>query len=64
MFDGNWAEFGIGKKMEKRKGGESFLWSETQIRLVAMQKISRAVYPARELKTSSWIRENSAVCAG
>ena len=37
-------------------------WSETQIQLAATQIISRAVYPASELKTSSWIKENSAIC--
>ncbi len=37
-------------------------WSEEQIKLAATQIISRAVYPASELKTSRWIKENSAVC--
>lgn len=37
-------------------------WTETQIQLAATQIISRAVYPASELKTSSWIKENSAIC--
>jgi transposase len=37
-------------------------WTETQIQLAATQVISRAVYPASELKTSSWIKENSAIC--
>lgn len=37
-------------------------WNETQIKLAATQVISRAAYPASELKTSSWIKENSAVC--
>jgi len=37
-------------------------WSDTQIQLAATQVISRAVYPASELKTSSWIKENSAIC--
>lgn len=45
---------------------DSFLrtkgWSETQINLALTQIISRAVYPASELKTSKWIKENSAVC--
>ena len=36
-------------------------WSEQQIQLAATQIISRAVYPASELKTSRWIRENSAI---
>lgn len=33
-----------------------------QQQLAATQIISRAVYPASELKTTSWIRDNSAVC--
>jgi transposase len=37
-------------------------FSEEQVRLATTQIISRAVYPASELKTASWIRENSAVC--
>ena len=37
-------------------------WNETQIQLAATQIISRAVYPASELKTSSWMKENSAIC--
>ena len=37
-------------------------WSEEQMQLAATQIISRAVYPASELKTSRWIKENSAVC--
>lgn len=37
-------------------------WSEKQISLAATHIISRAVYPASEYKTVSWIKENSAVC--
>lgn len=37
-------------------------WQEDQIQLTLTQIISRAVYPASELGTSRWIRENSAVC--
>lgn len=36
-------------------------FSEEQVQLAATQIISRAVYPASELKTASWIRDNSAV---
>jgi len=36
-------------------------FSEEQIQLAATQIISRAVYPASELKTALWIKENSAV---
>jgi hypothetical protein len=37
-------------------------WDDSNIRLALTHIISRAVYPASELKTSSWIKENSAVC--
>lgn len=37
-------------------------WSDNQIALASTQIISRAVYPASELKTVSYIRENSAIC--
>jgi len=37
-------------------------WEETQIQLALSHIISRATYPASELRTSHWIKENSAVC--
>ena len=37
-------------------------WDEEDISLAATHIISRAVYPASELKTVSFIKENSAVC--
>ncbi len=37
-------------------------WGDSDIRLALTHIISRAVYPASELKTSLWIKENSAVC--
>jgi len=37
-------------------------WVDSDIRLALTHIISRAVYPASELKTSNWIKENSAVC--
>jgi hypothetical protein len=37
-------------------------WTEDQVQLAATQVISRAVYPASELQTARWIKENSAVC--
>ena len=36
-------------------------FSEEQIRVAITQIVSRAVYPASELKTASWIRDNSAI---
>jgi transposase len=51
----------------KQLGLDDFLvsqvdWSNDDVRLALTHIISRAVYPASELKTSRWIRENSAVC--
>ena len=37
-------------------------FTDEEAHLAATQVISRAVYPASELKTTSWIKENSAVC--
>lgn len=37
-------------------------WEEEDITLAATHIISRAVYPASELKTVSFVKENSAVC--
>jgi hypothetical protein len=37
-------------------------FSDEETRLALTQIISRAVYPASELETARWIRENSAVC--
>lgn len=37
-------------------------WDETQVQLAMTQVISRAAYPASELMTTRWIKENSAVC--
>jgi DDE family transposase len=37
-------------------------WTNDQVQLAATQVISRAVYPASELMTARWIKENSAIC--
>lgn len=37
-------------------------WDEDDIKLAQNHIISRAVYPASELETTRWIRENSSVC--
>jgi len=37
-------------------------WTDEQIGLAAAHVVSRAVYPASELRTSRWMKENSAVC--
>lgn len=49
-------ELGISKVMAQAG------FTEEQIQLAATQIVSRAVYPGSELKTASWIKENSAVC--
>jgi hypothetical protein len=41
---------------------ESRGWSDDDVSLAMTHLISRAAYPASELKTSRWIKENSAVC--
>lgn len=41
----------------KRQG-----WDEDDIKLAQSHIISRAVYPASELETTRWIKENSTVC--
>jgi len=37
-------------------------WDEERIKLALTHIISRATYPASELRTSQWITQNSAVC--
>jgi len=37
-------------------------WSDDDVKLALTHLISRAVYPASELETTRWIKENSAVC--
>jgi hypothetical protein len=38
-------------------------FSEEEVQLALTQIISRSVYPASELETARWIRENSGVCS-
>ncbi|MFN6329182.1 MAG: IS1634 family transposase [Chitinophagales bacterium] len=40
----------------------SLHWDKEQVQLATTQIVSRAVYPASELETSRWIKENSAIC--
>jgi len=49
-------QLGIGKFLKQQK------WSDEKISLAATHIISRAVFPASELKTVSYIKENSAIC--
>lgn len=41
---------------------ESQGWDEDDIKLVQSHIVSRTVYPASELETTRWIKENSSVC--
>lgn len=41
---------------------EQLGWSQDDIKLAQSHIISRAVYPASELETTRWIKENSSVC--
>jgi transposase len=50
------------EEFQLNKFFEQLGWSQEQIQLTMTQIISRAAYPASELKTSHWIKENSAVC--
>lgn len=49
-------QLGIGNFLRNQK------WSDEKISLAATHIISRAVYPASELKTVSFIKENSSIC--
>jgi transposase len=57
-----WICYNTWNKLQITEFLQSKGWSEKQIQLAATQVISRAVYPASELKTSNWIKENSAIC--
>ena len=57
-----WICYNTWNKLKLTEFLQSKGWNETQIKLAATQVISRAVYPASELKTSNWIKENSAIC--
>lgn len=49
-------QLGMGSFLQQRG------WSEETVSLACTHIISRAVYPASELKTTSYIKENSAIC--
>ena len=50
------SQLGVSTFLEQQR------WVDSDIRLALTHIISRTVYPASELKTSLWIKENSAVC--
>lgn len=49
-------QLGIGSFLQSKD------WSEDHIALATTHIISRAIYPASELKTVSFVKENSAIC--
>lgn len=55
MCYNTWHQLGIDQVLEKND------FSELEIQLAQTQVISRAAYPASELATSKWIKENSAI---
>ena len=57
-----WIGYNTWEKLQLTELLQSQGWSGEQVQLAATQIISRAVYPASELKTVRWIKENSAVC--
>ena len=57
-----WLSYQVIRQLQIAPFLESLGWSEDQVRLALTHIISRAVYPASELETTRWIRENLAVC--
>lgn len=57
-----WLSLQALEELQLNKFFEQLGWSAEQIQLTMTQIVSRAVYPASELKTSRWIKENSAIC--
>jgi len=57
-----WLSYQAMRQLQVAPFLESRGWSQEQIRLALTHIISRAVYPASEMETTRWIKENSAVC--
>ena len=57
-----WMCYSTWEKLELTQFLLSKGWREEDAALAATHIISRAVYPASELKTTRWIKQNSAVC--
>jgi len=57
-----WLSLQALEELQLDKFFEKLGWSSEQIQLTMTQIVSRAAYPASELKTSRWIKENSAIC--
>ncbi len=57
-----WMCFQAMEQLKIKQCLQSLNWDEQQIQLAITQIISRAVCPYSELRTSRWIKENSAIC--
>jgi hypothetical protein len=57
-----WLSYQALKQLQIAPFLEGLGWSEDDIQLALSHIISRAVYPASELETTRWIKENSSVC--
>jgi hypothetical protein len=57
-----WIAYNTWKELQLDEALAAEGFSKQEIELAQTQIISRAVYPASELATGKWIRENSAVC--
>jgi Transposase DDE domain len=57
-----WIGFQGLEQLQLAKFLKSEGWSQEQVQLALTQIVSRAVYPSSELRTSSWIKENSGIC--
>jgi transposase len=57
-----WICYNTWNQLQLTEFFEGIGWSEEQIKLAQTQVIARAVYPASELATTRFIKENSAVC--
>ena len=57
-----WLSYQAMNQLQLGKFLEDQGWNSDDIKLAQTHIISRAVYPASELETARWIRENSSVC--
>jgi len=57
-----WLSYQAMKQLQVAPFLEGLGWNEDDIKLALSHIISRAVYPASELETTRWIKENSSVC--
>jgi hypothetical protein len=57
-----WLSYQAMKQLQIGEFLERQDWNQDEIKLAQSHIISRAVYPASELETTRWIKENSSVC--